>query len=902
VIFSTVLRQLETQLLIRKGESGSVVYFLCFFLLVSTGMAIGRGSADALFLKRLGIEYLPLMYMIQAVLLAITSLAYAAFADRIIAEKFFRIIFTTLALLVLASWVAMSLSGSTLIYPVYYLVYEVASEILLVHAALYMNQNMTTLQAKRLAPLVFAGAQTGAIIGGLLLAFAAPLLGTHNLLIIWCIILIAGIFLVSAWHRNKGPSTHFRAPHRSGSLLRESARQVNQGLRYTRTSALLRAASFALFFMVIAFYILCYSLNRIYTQTFETEAELASFFGLLTAVTSAIALLTQVFITNRAIRRFGVRRVNLLFPWTTLAALSALTASFTLPAALLGSINKDALMPAFRNPVRSLFFNVIPAYMQGRARAISVAVVLPAALFLCGMLLWFMQDMDNPEYFLLPGMAAAAMYLYFSSHMNRAYAGTLIQTLKEKLFLPDQRLYSALHGADREIIDELTAGVNHEDPDVMLAFARMLAGSFPGQAAATLLNRVDSADTRTADQLLGLLADIDLTAHREQLYALAGTRDAHFQATVIDLLAGQNDSGYLEHALQLVDNTNPRLSAAGIHYAVHHLEATGNPDHLVRKWLDLLQGNSRACQAGFTLIPDLPLLAPAPRETLQTAYRGLFVNMLDTDSRDACLCALQGLSQWQAELPDAACPALARALEHENPEIRTAAARCLHLAGKHSRRSGILHATADSHPHVRQAGVDALKAVSKDFAEEALTLILDDHTPMRGQFALLAALADSGLPKSGFEQLAASKAREAGRLQDAIQVLKNTEEPGSTAGMLVRLVLEERLEQTVQLALMAIEPLHEPGMIKIIRAGFSSKDERHIANAAEILNNLDGGYAVKLLQEVLTGQLDNQDSRRTPAFTTISEVIAWSAAHADAWLRQCAGHFLKEKETGSVHV
>ena len=71
-----MLERLERVLLIRPGERGNVLYFLFFFLLVSTGMAIGRSTADALFLKRLGFEYLPLMYIIQSVVLAATSMLH----------------------------------------------------------------------------------------------------------------------------------------------------------------------------------------------------------------------------------------------------------------------------------------------------------------------------------------------------------------------------------------------------------------------------------------------------------------------------------------------------------------------------------------------------------------------------------------------------------------------------------------------------------------------------------------------------------------------------------------------------------------------------------------------------------------------------------------------------------
>ena len=191
-----MIEKLERLLLIRPGERGNILYFLFFFMLISAGMAIGRSTADALFLKRLGIEYLPLMYMAQSLLLAAVSLVYVAFADRIPAEKFFHVLFGTLFVLVLASWFVMSAAGNTLVYPAYYLVYEVASELLLVHAALYMNQNINTLQAKRLMPLVYAGAQVGTITGGLLLVLATPVIGTRNLLLLWCALLVSGLVLL----------------------------------------------------------------------------------------------------------------------------------------------------------------------------------------------------------------------------------------------------------------------------------------------------------------------------------------------------------------------------------------------------------------------------------------------------------------------------------------------------------------------------------------------------------------------------------------------------------------------------------------------------------------------------------------------------------------------------------
>ena len=96
--------------------------------------------------------------------------------------------------------------------------------------------------------------------------------------------------------------------------------------------------------------------------------------------------------------------MNLLFPMTTFACFIGLLFSPTLPAAILGSLNKDAFMPAFRTPVTNLFFNALPNYMQGRARALSVALVLPLALVMAGILLLVAQQIDDTKSFLLLGL------------------------------------------------------------------------------------------------------------------------------------------------------------------------------------------------------------------------------------------------------------------------------------------------------------------------------------------------------------------------------------------------------------------------------------------------------------------------------------------------------------------
>jgi len=887
--------RIENLLLIREGERDNVAYFLLFFLLVSAGMAVGRGTADALFLKRLGIEYLPVMYMVQSLLLAAVSIVYAAYADRIPAEKFFRLLFITLGTTVLVCWLLISITASDLVYPVYYMVYEVASEVLLVHAALYMSQNMNTLQAKRLSPLFYAGAQAGTVLGGMLLVFGAPRLGAQNLLLAWCALLLAGLAVISIRHRRHGASQYYRAPQKRRGSLQECLGQIHQGVRFTYKSSLLRAASFALFFMVIAFYVLCYSVNRVYSQTFQSEEELTRFFGILSASTSGIALVSQLFITNRVITRFGIRSINLLFPFTTVASLAALVFSFTLPAALIGSINKDALMPAFRNPVRNMFFNVLPDYIQGRARALSIALVLPLALMLCGGMLIFMQRMDHPIYFLLPGVLAALLYLLSCMQMNKAYVSTLLATLKERLFLPDRKMYADLNGCSDEVFEDVMRGVSHTDPEVSLAFSRVLTGSFPERAAGIILARAADSDNAAADRYLALLENLDISPYAAELQDLGRRGDSHLQATLLHLRLDKGDTLAITEALLQLDSKNPRLRATAIHAALLDADAASHRNSGIAAWHALLQQGTDSQLAALSLIPDLERLEAAGRQPLETAYTRIFGRLLDSDTPGIRLRTLHGMRAWQGKLPDALRQELAAALDSRHAGLREAAAACLHLIPAAERDPLMLQALGDGNKRVRKAAIAALHLAVQDYPELALNWIASDRGSLRAQQELLRSLLHTRLPRAVFEDIARNKSLSARKLQAALQVLERDSvlQSSGSACSILRYTLHERIEQTIELTLLAMEPLYEPGLIRIIRTGFASGDARHIANACEALENLPGQEVVAGLAEILQQTTGHATPGGATIFNRVEDVFVWCADHTNDWLSQCGSQALQ---------
>lgn len=886
-----MLNKLGRLLLVQDNEISHVSYFFILFILIGGGMALGRGTTDALFFKRYGIEYLPIMYIVLSILLSVVSVAYAAFSDRIPSERIFYIFFVTLILLLLGAWGLMVYPLTDAVYPAYFLIYEIASELLLVHASLYLGQNFLTTQSKRLVPLILGGSQIGIIIGGLFLAYASPVLGVQNILLIWCFILVACMILIYGWHKKHGVSPYYRPGSTKSNKLQQSVRDLNQGLQYMRRSDLLRAASFALFFMVITFYVLCYSVNKIYTTTFETEEALSSFFGILTAVNSSLALLFQIFITNRILQKFGVKTVNMFFPVTSLFSYSALFFSFTLPAALFGSFNKDAIMPAFRNPVRNLFFNALPEQIQGRARATSIVIVLPLALMVCGILLWIMQKGGNHYYFLAIGVSAAVFYLFFNHKMNTAYVSEMLVNLKDRLFLPETDARQALKGASESVLGELKKGVFHKDDQISISFSKILIESMPEAATEIILERAKNSNNSTKDQLLNLLLPLNDNALHAFLWDSLRSTDNHLKATTYRMLFQIKYHKAISLLQTALSDENPRVVAAGI-FGVINYEQSALVPQAIERWNELICSkeikNNLAALDIFTNLPALPDY----REDLLGKYKPLINNLLNNSNEHILRCALRVLEEWPEEQFPEIQDNIYDIYNSPNISLRLSVIKCSHVLNENNRDSLLTRALEDTNPEIRSLAADKLASDTRFPIEKlSLWLTVDHKGSPRAQEAILQALQKLQPPNDVIQRVAATLAQNGYIYSRALSLLRQYDGKKSAPTELMIYSLDERIREYIDLALMALEDLENPENVKIVRAGVKSTDPRNISRACEALRNMKTKNVIGIIGDILEN-ITHKDAKKNgyqmAPFYNLPSLLLWCKRQEDPWVHTCA--------------
>ncbi len=286
---------LARSLLVRPGEGGTLLYLTGLNLLLGLGMALGRSSSDALFFKEFGVAYLPHLLFLTSILLVGVSMSYAAIVDRLRPGRLFNILFASFCAFLLLAWIAMRFGGGTLSFAVYYVGYGVMSEILVAHFNFYALGHFDSLQAKRLFPTVGASARLGAMLGGLAMGVAGEHAAPEDMALAWTVMLLLALVLINVRHRGE-PAT--AAVQRTRK--KKPSEDIAEGLRFVRTSKLLRFTALGMFAVLVVINVQDYLASTLLTHHYTDSRSLAVFFGWFGAFTNATVLLLQLSTTSSA--------------------------------------------------------------------------------------------------------------------------------------------------------------------------------------------------------------------------------------------------------------------------------------------------------------------------------------------------------------------------------------------------------------------------------------------------------------------------------------------------------------------------------------------------------------------------------------------------------------------------
>jgi AAA family ATP:ADP antiporter len=395
-------------------ERRSAIGLAWLMLLVSAATKLGDGVVTALFLERVGAEWLPGLFALNAVLDVAGGALYLRLARGRPHGSFFVALLACTAVLTLGLRVLLVAAHPAVFFAAYAL-HGVATMVGALHWGTFLLDFFEQSRAGRVFPVVYSGARVGGIAGGLLLAVLAPV-GAENLLVGVALLQGAAALLTGQLARGV---PEVRAAHAGEGAFAE----LRHGLGLARASPLLRALAAGAIAMVLVRMTLRY-LSGDALSSEMGEAELARFLGQYTAVANGVGFVFQVLLMPRLVARIGVAGANLAYAFLCVAALGGMAASHGVWTAAAARLVDAELKDALKTPLSALFYGALPAAERARGRAFVLGLAVPAGAIAGGLALQGLTHLPARTVAFV-GLGLGLVFVAATAVQNRGYRAAL---------------------------------------------------------------------------------------------------------------------------------------------------------------------------------------------------------------------------------------------------------------------------------------------------------------------------------------------------------------------------------------------------------------------------------------------------------------------------------------------
>ncbi|HUH12631.1 MAG TPA: cyclic nucleotide-binding domain-containing protein [Longimicrobiales bacterium] len=891
---------------VRPGEGRLVAWLLGHSFLNGVAKVLNATAAYTLFLVAFGAEAIPYVYIGAAVAITSAGYLFIRLDQRLSFGPLAAGVLLVAALTDLAFRALLPEGGRrlTLAFTVW-----TEAEIILLSLVFWglAGKLFDIQQGKRLFALIGAGEVAAAMVGGALVGWLVPRIGTENLLVISAAALLGslGVFAhithrFSSVQPEMRPSSPREESH--GGSMGELLRSPYVLLIF----ALITGSYFGFYFLETVFY------GRAESR-FPTEEGLAAFLGLFLAAAGFLTLVSRMLVSGRLLRRFGVGAgllaqplsVGLLAVGILVAgtALGAPTAVFWLVTA--ATLTDRVLRESLSEATRLVLYQPLPSRVRVATQAAVESIVGPVAGGLAGLALLLLTRVLGFGTLHLVGafVGIVALWAVAAVVLRGEYTRALVQAL-----------------SGRKLVD---LGALVPDAETVKLVEARLGSPFPSEVsyALDLLERMEGE--RVAEHLAPLLehssplvrSDVAARIERLHLRALVPAaaqraereQDPAVQGRLRRVLAALGDgetAEWLEHYRQATD---PRVREGVLIGMLHSaVSATAEAaSGLLEGLLGHASADERALAVRVLAACERPELAPLLRPALEDPS--------DAVRRDAvaAAAALGAPELWPSVLANLSVPALrgptVRALAGAGPSLLPEIARRLEdphtqedvrlrlvqLCGRVGGPAAVrlLHeATREGSPAVRDAALAALVAAGVQATGGAARLLEEMLEREVAEAAWVLAtyrnLGGKGQPRRPHE-----RADQRERARSAAAAVESTPED-----VLVE-ALENHFERLRSRILHILAQLYPARSVARIRANLDSDSPTHRAYALELLENLvPHERRARLLEALGDGGGESGELERLypqPVLDlprTLRHILSRPGAQGGAWLNACALH------------
>ena len=792
--------------------------FFLYFLLTSSNVILNN-YAETAFLKRYGVEYLPIVYMLNAIALffimgAMTGIMVRVPGTRILSYLF---VFCGVSVAGIRFLIPFNID---LIYPALFMLkaqYEALLGLLFWNLA---NDLFNTRQSKRLFSLITAGGVIGSIIGSFGTPFLAKAITLDNLLLFYLGTTLVGAVVVKRIGKDYPTLLFSDKKSKKSKTRRNLIEEFKNILPLMKESSLIKILILLTFLPNIIIPILNYQFNYAVNAQYATESGLIQFFGYFRGSLNIVSLIILLFV-GRIYSRWGLPVALMFHPANYVLAFLAFLFRFDIFSAMYARMSTMVLRVTINNPARNILMGLIPESLRAVLRPFLRGTVVRVGLLLGSGIILISEKFFHPRYLSLIAIPFAAAWLVSVLSLKKEYSKILLDLVPKDMFdlkaLEERDLEHVFSG--KEIKSRLIQTFLDSRGNRSLWYARLLKALKIKNLDQHLLIALDYQDDRTRIGLVELLSP------------KSGRKAA---SLLMDLAKSEKNQDLTVAALQAINRLDPEFSETfDYEYFTHHHHPEIGAHGLIGLYRRAPEKYHATIQSylGSDALKDRQTGVIAAGGSGDKLFTDRLKEMLVTQENEPIvpdlLNALYALKE--AKLNDLAHPYLS----NQTGRVRLAALSVLEIDNDELLRKVILMMGDSSEDIFQMAQIKIESAPYQNTQLLVESLTVPNSRIRKGIFNLLGSLDIKNLDFFRFAR---------NQIQDSYQYLSDAISLEAFPENGPRNLLMEHLNQKkllrIENVLRVLSLQDTSGEMKIIYRGIFSSDPRKRSNAMEALENM----------------------------------------------------------------
>ena len=471
---------------IRPGESRIIALVAGLFACLEAGRGFGEIGVDTLVVSRFGAGSLPYLFIGLGTIGLVGSLVYGAALGRFGRIRLLAGLMAGAAAVLIVERLLMG-TGHPATIPLAWLTVYVVGAFGVTIAWTIAGSAFDARQAKRLFPLCTGAAIAGSFTGTLLSGPVAHAFGTETLIVLEAVLLgVVGVLVVTI-----ARTTTIRVPPRRRD--RSVVADLRLGFDTVARSPLMRLVAVAYVLLAILAFSVTYPFLLAASDTFRSEADLATFLGLLSAATTATSFVVSLVLANRVYARFGVAGAALLLPIVYLGGFGLWLVAFSISTAAIFRFAQQVTQRGVSNAAWSAFYNVVPRERRAQVLAFNDGVPGQVGTILSGFLLLAAGSLFARDQVFWLGALTALLCTLVVAGIRRRYGASVLDSLRAGLGEQVLEGGPGLGALTRDptATDTLIGALRSDEPGVRRMAADLLGRTSVERAGPVLIRTVD---------------------------------------------------------------------------------------------------------------------------------------------------------------------------------------------------------------------------------------------------------------------------------------------------------------------------------------------------------------------------------------------------------------------------